>query len=414
MDHEGALRSTLRQVIDPENVWTYLPMILVYLVSAASLSVYRIGSALHPWAAPGVVLVLSFYLVVRGAAKVDDWWISRGGSVPSNILAESKMRAAEDARTYVATYAPLAVTTFWLAYGLIVGGGGGAVLPELASNAASLVVFLLVVGVTYVPALRQKMAVAAGTAVLALAISLFAPGRDSLASQANLLVSLHKVTAFSLLYLLAEMGDKLRHSPMHNGYSASYVKKILQAGWILFSGRFVSLLAWAQVALAIWVIRRRGLRSQAFQRHRRSAKAKTEDIETPEEVPVAQASPPQPFSAVPNGNYDAHQQQQRPVATAVPDLSPPPPQHGRLPRVHGSRPAQWPPQLIHGPPSSCGRGPEAATHVGGTSVRRSVPPSVAMRPQNHRRQYGGGGGNRRLPPRVAKPGRSPLDRTDEL
>ena len=273
-DVESALRKVRRPVIDPENVWTYLPMILVYIVLLVALVVYRIGMSLHPWVAPGVVLLLIFGLVILAGAKVDDWWISNGGSVPTNILLEDKLKLVEKAQRTIELYTPTAIITFWLAYSLFFHGGLEMLVPELVSNAASLLVFLLVV-VTNVPVLRKKMIVVVITAILIIGISLFVPGPSSLASIANIVISLHKITAFSLLYLLTEISSKLRQAPLRNGYSSSHVRKWIQTAWILFAGRFVSLLGWVQIAWVIWILQTQ-LKRSAFINNR-SGKRKLEN-----------------------------------------------------------------------------------------------------------------------------------------
>ncbi len=269
-DLEGALRKTRRPVIDPENVWTYLPMILVYVVFLAALIIYRIGLSWHPWLAPGVVLFLIFVLVILAGAKVDDWWISNGGAIPTNILLEYKLERAEKAKRTVELYTPMAIVTFWLAYGLFFQAGAEMLVPELMSNAASLVVFLLV-SATNFKILRKNIMVVVGISILIVAISLFVPGPASLASVANIVVSLQKVTAFSLLYLLTEISSKLRRSPLRNGYSASHVRKLVQTAWILFAGRFVSLLGWAQIVWVIWILQKQFQRSAFISSNRRKA-----------------------------------------------------------------------------------------------------------------------------------------------
>ena len=270
-DLEGALRKTRRPVIDPENVWTYLPMILIYMVFLVALIIYRIGLSWHPWLAPGVVLFLIFVLVILAGAKVDDWWISNGGVIPSNILLEYKLECAERAKRTVELYTPMAIVTFWLAYGLFFHAGAEMLVPELMSNAASLVVFLLV-GATNFQLLRKNIMVVVGISILIVAISLFVPGPASLASIANIVVSLHKVTAFSLLYLLTEISNKLRRSPLRNGYSASHVKKLVQTAWILFAGRFVSLLGWVQIVWVIWILQKQFQRSTFISNRRKAEK----------------------------------------------------------------------------------------------------------------------------------------------
>ena len=415
--------TTLRPVIDPENVWTYLPMILMYVVSLLSLFVYRLGIFLHPWVAPGVVLLLAFYLFILGAVKVDDWWISRGGKLPTNILSSVKRDAAEKARRTIETYAPLTVFAVWLTYGLLFRNEPEMLVPELASNAASLIAFLLVT-LTYIPALRRKTVVAVGTAVLILGISLFAPGPASVPSLANVLVSLHKLTAFSLLYLLTEMSDKLRSSPVRNGYSSSYVRKIVQTGWILYSGRFISLLAWVQVGWAIWVMRRRAFRSSSFLGGGGVAKAKTERDPPllPTVNPAATAAGATPHhhhqsTALANGHYAGGS---LPLPATVPQSSPSP---GPLPsqqqQQHSQPPqtGQWPPTTIHSSPSATTttsfphRG--GAGGGGGLSGTRRVYSSSSGMPaaSSGRRSQGG---HRRSPPRVARPGGSPLDRMGDL
>ncbi len=270
-DLEGALRKTRRPVIDPENVWTYLPMILVYVVFLAALIIYRIGLSWHPWLAPGVVLFLIFGLVILAGTKVDDWWISKGGAIPSNILLEYKLERAEKAKRTVELYTPMAIVTFWLAYGLFFQAGAEMLVPELMSNAASLVVFLLV-SATNFKLLRKNIMVVVGISILIVAISLFVPGPASLASVANIIVSLHKVTAFSLLYLLTEISSKLRRSPLPNGYSASHVRKLVQTAWILFAGRFVSLLGWVQIVWVIWILQKQFQRSTFVSNRRKAEK----------------------------------------------------------------------------------------------------------------------------------------------
>ena len=294
MDVENALRKVRRSVIDPENVWTYLPMILVYIVLLVALMIYRIGMSLHPWVAPGVVLLLIFGLVILAGAKVDDWWISNRGSVPTSILVEDKLKLAEKAQRTIELYTPAAIVTFWLAYSLFFHGGLEMLVPELISNAASLLVFLLV-AVTNAPPLRKKMIVIVITAILIIGISLFVPGPSSLASMANIVVSLHKITAFSLLYLLTEISSKLRQAPLRNGYSSSHVRKWIQTAWILFAGRFVSLLGWVQIIWVIWILQRQ-LKRSAFINNR-SQKRKVED----------------PSSAYITSNQQQQQQQQQPI-----------------------------------------------------------------------------------------------------
>lgn len=303
MDVENALRKVRRPVIDPENVWTYLPMILVYIVLLVALMIYRIGMSLHPWVAPGVVLLLIFGLVILAGAKVDDWWISNGGSVPTSILVEDKLKLAEKAQRTIELYTPAAIVTFWLAYSLFFHGGLEMLVPELISNAASLLVFLLV-AVTNAPPLRKKMIVVVITAILIIGISLFVPGPSSLASMANIVVSLHKITAFSLLYLLTEISSKLRQAPLRNGYSSSHVRKWIQTAWILFAGRFVSLLGWVQIIWVIWILQRQ-LKRSAFI-NTRSQKRKVED----------------PSSAYITSNQQQQQQQQPITNPAVVMMEP--------------------------------------------------------------------------------------------
>ena len=383
-------------------------MILVYFLSVGALFVYRIGISVHPWVAPGVVLVMTFCLLFWGVAKVDDWWASRGGTIPANILSEEKSLAQERARRSVGTYAPLAVMTFWLAYGLIFHGEGCArnlqLVSELVSNAASLVVFLLVVA-TYMPTFRLRTWAVVTTGVLILAISLFVPGTDSLPSLANVLVSLHKVTAFSLLYFLIEMGAKLRRAPLRNGYSSSYLRKFVQTAWILFSGRFVSLLAWAQVGLAIWTIRRRS-----------STRAKVKvDLES--SVYPTSPSPPPPLLAQSQTPPPQQQQQQQPSLA----LQPSPIPNGtyavptasdrttRLDRSSSGPKAQqqqpqgrpWPPRVIHSPHHQATR---SSSEAGGlTGIQRASSRDRAAIPSGRLRQQKG----QRRP--VASHGTSPLD-----
>ena len=323
----NALRNTRRMVIDPENVWTYLPMILIYMVFLAALLIYRIGISLHPWLAPGVVLLLVFVLVILAGAKVDDWWLSNGGTVPTNLLAEDKLKTAERAKRTVELYTPTAVIAFWLAYGLFFQAGLEMLVSELISNVASLVVFLLII-VTNTPPLRRKMVVSVATAILIVGISLFVPGPSSLASLSNIVVSIHKITAFSLLYLLTEIGSKLRQSPLRNGYSSSYVRKLIQTAWILFAGRFVSLLGWVQIGWVIWILQKQ-LQRAAFNSGR-SEKHKIEDPETgyishtqqqqqqqshvstiQTSVPLRSSSPPLPTPTPHTNTPPRHYQQQQ-------------------------------------------------------------------------------------------------------
>jgi len=336
----NALRNTRRMVIDPENVWTYLPMILVYMVFLAALLIYRIGISLHPWLAPGVVLLLVFVLVVLAGAKVDDWWLSNGGTIPTNLLAENKLKTAERAKRTVELYTPIAIITFWLAYGLFFQAGLEMLVSELISNVASLVVFLLVI-VTNTPPLRRKMVVAVITAILIVGISLFVPGPSSLASLSNIVVSIHKITAFSLLYLLTEIGSKLRQSPLRNGYSSSYVRKLIQTAWILFAGRFVSLLGWVQIGWVIWILQKQ-LQRAAFISGR-SEKLKIEDPET---------------------GYMSHSQQQHP-------------QQSRIPRLQTSVPLRsaTPPAAAAAPPYT---------------NNTPSPPPRSYQPQQQQQQYSNG------------------------
>lgn len=270
------LRNTFRSSIDPENVWTYLPMLIVYGISITALLVYKIGISLYPWSSAYVVLAMALYILIKGMTIVDDWWISRDGTVPSSLLAEQKMQAEERAKQTVGTYAPVLILTFWLAYGLIFCCGKGKaklmLVPELFSNAASALVFVLV-AITYLPGRFITIPVALTTSLLALLISLFVPGVDSVASTAHVLVLLHKITAFFLLYFLTEMDSKLESLALRHSYSSSYVRKFTQTAWILFAGRFISVLGWAQVAWLIWTIQQRNNSTRWFLK---TGKAKAE------------------------------------------------------------------------------------------------------------------------------------------
>ena len=383
-------------------------MILVYFLSVGALFVYRIGISVHPWVAPGVVLVMTFCLLFLGVTKVDDWWASRGGTIPANILSEEKSLAQERARRSVGTYAPLAVMTFWLAYGLIFHGEGCArnlqLASELVSNAASLVVFLLVVA-TYMPTFRLRTWAVVTTGALILAISLFVPGTDSLPSLANVLVSLHKVTAFSLLYFLIEMGAKLRRAPLRNGYSSSYLRKFVQTAWILFSGRFVSLLAWAQVGLAIWTIRRR---SNTRAKVKVDLESPVYPTSTPPLLAQSQSPPPQQQqpnpalqpSPIPNGTYAVPTASDRTTRSPL-DRSSSGPKAQQQQQPQGrSPPSQWPPQVIHSHHQATRSSPEAG---GLTGIQRASSRGRGAIPSSRLRQQKG----QRRP--VASHGTSPLD-----
>ena len=441
-DVEAALRKVRRPVIDPENVWTYLPMILVYMVLLVALVVYRIGMSLHPWIAPSVVLLLIFVLVILAGAKVDDWWISNGGSIPTNILAEEKLKSDEKAKRTVELYTPTAIVTFWLAYSLFFMHGGLEMLvPELISNAASLLVFLLVM-VTNAPPLRKRMIVAVATAILIVGISLFVPGPSSLASIANIVISLHKITAFSLLYLLTEISSKLRQSPLRNGYSSSHVRKWIQTAWILFAGRFVSLLGWVQVGWVIWILQKQLQRSAFI--NNRSQKRKVEDLETSytttpnhHQQQPQQPQPPPPVTnsvprietntntiASPRHQQQQHQQQQPSYSNGIITNSSPP-SVGRIiqPNSNNNNSNQsysssqtssssssssstqksWPPpNVIHSNPPNRGLSgrtryvPRSTNQVSTTSLSSSNQSSRKKNTTNHRRT-------------IAKHGGSPLD-----
>ena len=358
----NALRNTHRVVIDPENVWTYLPMILVYMVFLAALLIYRIGISLHPWLAPGVVLLLVFVLVILAGAKVDDWWLSNGGTIPTNLLAEDKLKTAERAKRTVELYTPIAIITFWLAYGLFFQAGLEMLVSELISNVASLVVFLLVV-VTNTPPLRRKMMVAVTTAILIVGISLFVPGPSSLASLSNVVISIHKITAFSLLYLLTEIGSKLRQSPLRNGYSSSYVRKLIQTAWILFAGRFASLLGWVQIGWVIWILQKQ-LQRAAFISGR-SEKLKIEDPEI---------------------GYMSHsqKQQQQPQQSHIPGVQTSAPLRSTTsaPVTPAYTNTPPPPRHYHRQPQQYSNGIIPTSSITTTTTTTTNPPSVGRIVQN--------------------------------
>ena len=398
-DLEGALRKTRRPVLDPENVWTYLPMILIYIVFLAALIIYRVGLSWHPWLAPGVVLFLIFVLLILGGAKVDDWWISNGGIIPSNILLEYKLECAERAKRTVELYTPMVIVTFWLAYGLFFHAGAEMLVPELMSNAASLVVFLLV-SATNFQLLRKNIMVVVGISILIVAISLFVPGPASLASVANIVVSLHKVTAFSLLYLLTEISNKLRRSPLRNGYSASHVKKLVQTAWILFAGRFVSLLGWAQIVWVIWILQKQFQRSTFISNRRKAEKIEktyspvsNERQSSPQTIDRSfAAAPPPPSNSVPTPVAYHHQQSNGIISGSVPSPSPTASRSvGRIVSNKIQSSGFSSSQISNRGLSGRSRYPPRIVPQTGNTKSSRAPPQ-----QNHRRK-------------VASPGGSPLD-----
>ena len=256
-------RNRSKKPVDFDSVWTYLPIIGLYIMLLVAGLIYG-AKNLREVGAPYVVitgfLLLAFSYVIRdiitsffSVTTSESGTSSEGGTELPNWT-------AVDARREKLDLVPAAIIVLgWMAYGLLFRGRT-RIQIDIVPNVVS-VLAAVVVAFTYWKDLYSRSNVRKIITLSTAAALLYIPTSDTVAFEMSLFILVAKITTFYLVYVMTESEARGAIIPRDDTFYASTERKVVQAGWILMATGYILVCSIFQIVYLSWVVYSRKMRT---------------------------------------------------------------------------------------------------------------------------------------------------------